>query len=207
MHCNGGGGYSLLFLSRDNREWVELSATAYSTIPLLSGTTFWLTVERSCTHVLTAIHHLSTSLFYTSPGGPVLEINYSGYHGRGPKAFLYFWKPRLTRKRKLGRLKHCFVPAKYIVLSPQIPFMVLPHFIKSKMFQICKRPKKHFIKSKMFEYCRSCQEAAIQNTPCYSPCLTSTYTPLFLPKTFWYNVLNVQPISKFKEIRLQSPNV
>ena len=126
------------------------------------------------------IHKFSTSLFYTSPGGPVLEINYSGYHGRGPKAFLYFWKPRLTRKRKLGRLKHCFVPAKYIVLSPQIPFMVPPHFIKSKMFQICKRPKKHFIKSKMFEYCRSCQEAAIRNTPCYSPCLTSTYTPLFL---------------------------
>ena len=145
---NGGGGYSLLFLSRDNRECVELSATTYSTIPLLSGTTFWLTVERSCTHVLTAIHHLSTSLFYTSPGGPVLEINYSGYHGRGPKAFLYFWKPRLTRKRKLGRRKHCFVPAKYIVLSPQIPFMVPPpHFIKSKMFQICKRPKKHFIRT------------------------------------------------------------
>lgn len=32
------------------------------------------------------------------------------------------------------------------------------------------------MKSKMFEYCRSCQEAAIRNTPCYSPCLTSTYT-------------------------------
>ena len=70
---NGGEGYSLFFLS-DNKECVELSATTYSTIPLLSGTTFSLTVERS-SHCNTSFIH--TFVLYSTPPYPNLNPLYS----------------------------------------------------------------------------------------------------------------------------------
>ena len=96
-------------------------------------------------------------------------------HFMKSKMFLIFERPK---KHFIKSKCLSIAGAENIVLFEC--YMIWEHCIKSKMFQICKRPKKHLIKSKMFEYCRSCQEAAIRNTPCYSPCLTSTYTPLFL---------------------------
>ena len=63
--------------------------------------------------------------FYKSTTAPTMA--------EGPKNFggtkgmlLYFWRPRLTRKWTLWRLKPSFGPAKSIVLSPQILFVVPP---------------------------------------------------------------------------------
>ena len=88
---------------------------------------------------LALITNLATKLRYLHQlhyWAQVLEINNRGYHGResrtkgiwgGTKGMLlYFWRPRLTRKWKLWRLKHSFGPAKSIVLSPQIQFLVPP---------------------------------------------------------------------------------
>ena len=130
------------------------------------------------------IHKFSTSLFYTSPGGPVLEINYSGYHGRGPKAFLYFWKPRLTRKRKLGRRKHCFVPAKYIVLSPQIPFMVPPILSKVKCFRSVKDRRNILSKVKCLSIAGAVKRQPFGTLPVIRPVSLPPTLHYFYPKHF-----------------------
>ena len=97
---NGEEGYSLFFLS-DNKECVELSATTYSTIPLLSGTTFSLTVERS-SHCNTSFIH--TFVLYSTPPSKWLDgWMRTSVHGSDPSLKIIHWPLSLHAATKVQR--------------------------------------------------------------------------------------------------------